>query len=113
MCAFDLDNGKIWFGKNGTWFNAPSTSSAGDPANGNYPGLSFTKGDDFWGINITATNNAADSVNKHMLCNFGEGRFGATEVSSGNQDDAGQGTFEYDVPAGFYAICTKNIKTYG
>jgi len=113
MCAFDLDNGKIWFGKNGTWFNAPSTSSAGDPANGNYPGLSFAKGDDFWGINITATNNAADSVNKHMLCNFGEGRFGTTEVSSGNQDDAGQGTFEYDVPAGFYAICTKNIKTYG
>ena len=43
MCAFDLDNGKIWFGKNGTWFDAPSTSDAGDPANGNYEGLSFDK----------------------------------------------------------------------
>ena len=28
MCAFDLDNGKIWWGKNGTWF------ASGDPAAG-------------------------------------------------------------------------------
>ena len=113
MCAFDLDNGKIWFGKNGTWFDAPSTSDAGDPANGNYEGLSFAKGDDFWGINITAVNNAADTANKYMFCNFGNGYFGATAVASGNADDNGVGSFEYDVPAGFYAICTKNIKDYG
>ena len=48
-----------------------------------------------------------------MYVNFGEGRFGTTAVASGNADDAGQGTFEYDVPAGFYAICTRNIKDYG
>ena len=32
MVAVDLSaaTSKIWFGKNGTWFNAPSTSSAGD-----------------------------------------------------------------------------------
>ena len=52
-------------------------------------------------------------TNYHMFCNFGEGRFGATAVSSGNADDNGVGIFEYDVPAGFYAICTKNIKDYG
>lgn len=44
--ALDLDNGKLWFGKNGTW------NGSGDPANGTnpiytgvtgalYPGLSF------------------------------------------------------------------------
>jgi hypothetical protein len=113
MCAFDLDNGKIWFGKNGTWFDAPSTSDAGDPANGNYEGLSFAKGDDFWGVTVTGVVNAADSANQHMFCNFGEGRFAATAVASGNADDNGVGVFEYDVPAGFYAICTKNIKSYG
>ncbi len=115
MVAVDLSaaTSKIWFGKNGTWFNAPSTSSAGDPANGNYPGLSFAKGDDFWGINITSVVNAADNANKYMFCNFGEGRFGTTAVASGNADDNSVGVFEYDVPAGFYAICTRNIKDYG
>ena len=116
MCAFDLSNattGKIWWGKNGTWFNAPSTSNAGNPATGANAGLSFAKGDDFWGINITAITNQANNANKYMFCNFGEGRFGATAVSSGNADDNSVGIFEYDVPAGFYAICTKNIKSYG
>ncbi len=115
MVAVDLSaaTSKIWFGKNGTWFNAPSTSSAGDPANGNYAGLSFAKGDDFWGINITGVVNAADNANKYMFCNFGEGRFGATAVSSANADGAGIGAFEYAVPSGFYTICTRNIKDYG
>ena len=45
--------------------------------------------------------------------NFGNGYFGTTAVSSTNADDAGIGSFEYDVPTGFYALCTKNIKAYG
>ena len=115
MVAVDLSaaTSKIWFGKNGTWFNAPSTSSAGDPANGNYAGLSFAKGDDFWGINITAVSNQANNANKYMYCNFGEGRFGTTAVASANADGNSVGAFEYAVPSGFYAICTKNIKDYG
>ena len=115
MVAVDLSaaTSKIWFGKNGTWFNAPSTSNVGDPANGNNAGLSFVKGDDFWGINITGVVNAADNANKHMFCNFGEGRFGTTAVASANADGAGLGAFEYAVPSGFYSICTKNIKDYG
>lgn len=112
MCAFDLDNGKIWFGKNGTWFNAPGTSNAGVPNTGANAGLSFAKGDDFWGVTVTAVSNNAGATAR-MLCNFGNGYFGATAVASGNADDNGVGIFEYDVPAGFYAICTKNIKDYG
>ena len=115
MVAVDLSNattGKIWFGKNGTWFNAPGTSNVGNPATGANPGLSFAKGDDFWGINITAITNQANNDNRYMFCNFGEGRFGTTAVSSGNADGAGVGSFEY-ATSGFYAICTKNIKDYG
>ena len=36
-----------------------------------------------------------------------------TLLASANADDAGIGSFEYDVPAGYYALCTKNIKAYG
>jgi len=41
--------------------------------------------------------------------NYGNGYFGTTAVSTGNQDDAGEGDFEYDVPAGYYTLCTTNL----
>ena len=112
MMAVDLSNAtsKIWWGKNGTWFSAPGSSNVGNPATGAYPGLSFAKGDEFWGINVTSV---ANSGNQYMYCNFGRGCFGTTAVSSGNADGNSQGIFEYAVPTGFYAICTKNIKSYG
>jgi|TARA_R110001583_G_scaffold164693_1_gene317197 hypothetical protein len=34
-------------------------------------------------------------------------------VSSGNADDNGYGNFEFDVPTGYYALCTKNLAEYG
>ena len=43
-----------------------------------------------------------------MNWNFGNGYFGTTAVSSAGTN-AGVGTFEYDVPSGFKALCTKNI----
>lgn len=115
MMAVDLTSAtsKIWWGKNGTWFNAPSTSNAGNPATGANAGLSFTKGDEFWGVNVTSASNQANNANQWMYCNFGRGYFGTTAVSSGNADSAGQGTFEYAPPTDFLAICTKNIKSTG
>lgn len=112
MMALDVSGttGKLWFGKNGTWFNAPSTSNVGNPATGANAGISFAKGDEFWGITVSST---ASSGNQYIYCNFGRGVFGTTAVSSGNADGAGQGTFEYAPPSGFYAMCTKNLKDYG
>jgi len=37
----------------------------------------------------------------------------AHSISSSQADDNGYGNFEYDVPAGYYAICTKNLAEYG
>jgi len=37
----------------------------------------------------------------------------AFDVSSGNADDNGYGNFEYDVPTGYYALCTKNLAEFG
>ena len=116
MCAVDLSNattGKVWFGKNGTWHNAPGTSNVGNPATGANPGISFAKKDDFWGIAISSGDNAANNSTKNTHINFGTGFFGTTAVSSAQADDNNVGIFEYDVPAGFYAICSKNIKDYG
>ena len=41
--------------------------------------------------------------------NMGLGFFGTTAVSSAQNPDDGVGIFEYDVPAGYRALCTKSI----
>ena len=41
--------------------------------------------------------------------NFGNGYFGTTAVSSAENPDDGIGIFEYEVPAGYKALCTKSI----
>ena len=37
--AFDADNGRLWFGRNGTWYSS-SWATTGDPANGVNPTVS-------------------------------------------------------------------------
>ena len=108
MIAVDIDNGKIWWGKNGTWFNAPGTSDVGDPANGNNPGVSSITFTDF--VHFASGNEAADSDDAATGWNFGNA---AHSISSGNSDANGYGNFEYAVPSGFYALCTKNLAEYG
>ena len=41
--------------------------------------------------------------------NFGNGYFGTTAVSSAQNPDDGIGIFEYSVPTGYKALCTKSI----
>ena len=47
----------------------------------------------------------------------GEGSFNfgnpAFSISSGNSDANGYGNFEYSVPSGYYALCTKNLAQFG
>jgi len=103
MFALDLDNSKVYFGKNGTWFNS------GDPAAGTNPAASDVLTNTFYFFGGTAYTNGFTSVDY----NFGNGYFGTTAVSSANSDGAGLGLFEYAPPTGFYSLCTKNINTYG
>ena len=37
----------------------------------------------------------------------------AYTIASGNADANGYGNFEYAVPSGYYALCTKNLAQYG
>ena len=96
MFALDADNGKIWAGKNGTWFES------GDPANGTnamYDSLDNSYG---WLVGVFGENSTTQ-------VNFGNGYFGTTAVSSAGTNASNLGIFEYDVPAGFTAICTKGL----
>src|SRR6056300_55080 len=96
--ALDLDNNYLYFSKNGVWQNsgdptsgASGTGSAFNIANGNYV-FSFYH------------------YYSHVLnTNFGNGYFGTTAVSSAENPDDGIGIFEYDVPTGYRALCTKSI----
>ena len=45
-----------------------------------------------------------------VLYNYGNPAFA---ISSSQADDNGYGNFEYDVPAGYYALCTKNLAEFG
>ena len=99
--AFDASTGTIWFSKNGTWQNSATKSEieAGTTTNSAYTGLSTST---FWHTLISNYNDRYASIN------FGNGYFGTTAVSSAGTN-AGIGTFEYDVPSGYKALCTKNI----
>jgi len=100
MIAIDKDNGKIWWGKDGTWF------ASGDPANGTNEAFS--------NINTVVGTDGfvtfADVTYRNGSWNFGSPSF---SISSGNADANGFGNFEYAVPSGFYALNTSNLNTYG
>ena len=98
MVAVDMDNGKIWFGKDGTWFENGNPSTGANPA--------FSNVTDVTVVPIAADNTSTYTPQQHY--NFGEGRFGGTAVASAGSN-SGLGTFEFDVPTGFKALCTKNI----
>ena len=117
--AFDMDNGKMWFSKNGTWQNSGGSGSntttySSTTLNTSYPditGISLDTGSGGAGVFVPTI--VCYSTGASQDLNFGNGYFGTTAVSSAENDDAGYGKFEYSPPTGFYALCTKNINNYG
>ena len=100
MCALDLDNGKIYFGKNGTW------SESGDPTSGSTgTGAAYSVTTDY--IYLPAV--GLYDTTAGMSLNFGNGYFGTTAVAIAGTNASGIGTFEYDVPTGYTAISTLGL----
>ena len=100
MMAIDCDNGKIWFGRNGTWNNGSATDST--TFNAASHDTTFTAGDDYV-VHFVAEDTA-------WLANFGNPAYAN---SSSAADENGYGDFEYAPPSGFLAICTKNLGENG
>ena len=110
MVALDMDNKLAWLGKNGTWFNSATQTEI---ENGTATNDLTTK----MGTQQNLTGSTifpmfADQTglgDMGLSVNFGNGYFGTTAVTSAQNPDDGIGIFEYDVPAGYRAICTKSI----
>jgi len=100
MLALDIDNKKIWYGKNGTWFNS------GDPAAGSNAQQTWTgTGFDIFPVVGSYSSSVANA-------NFGsDGTFAGTETAQGNADENGYGNFYYTPPDGFVALCSGNLPT--
>ena len=103
--AMDLDNHKLYFSKNGTFQNS------GDPTSG-------ATGTGALAIDTSPADGVYYAVfaNIHNTGSTFEANFGgcpAFAITSGNADADGYGNFEYAVPSGFYALCTKNLAEYG
>ena len=107
--AMDLDNSKLYFGKNNAWQNS------GDPTSG-------ATGTGAVSITAYATLPALGDIWWFPLCNsfnttvpvaFNFGGCSAFDVSSAQSDGNEYGNFEYEPPSGYYALCTKNLAEFG
>jgi len=90
--AVDMDSGTrtVQFYKNGSTFGSATTLPTG------------------WGFTLPMIRKGGSSQTSSF--NFGNPSF---TISSGNSDANGYGNFEYAVPSGYYALCTKNLAEYG
>jgi hypothetical protein len=102
MLACDIDNLKMYWGKNGTWLNS------GDPTSGatGTGAIALTAS---WSpfIPIFAEGNTNSQI---WQVNFGNPTF---SITSGYSDGNDYGLFKYEPPTGFYAWNTKNLAQYG
>ena len=82
MMCLDIDAGKLWFGKNGSWM------ASGNPAAGSSPSFTFTAGQK---MSFSAQSGS-----------------GTVQVITTNW---GQREWLYNAPSGFKALCTANLPT--
>ena len=108
--ALNLDDGEITFGAGGSWANGSGATNQ-TFANSTAAYTDLNSSSDFTNQFIfPVCSDENHGTSDTMIINFGSPSFA---ISSGNADDNGYGNFEYDVPTGYYAICTKNLAQYG
>ena len=106
--ALDLDNNKLYFRKNNdAWQNSgnPTSGASGTGAVSIIAASATNDGAYFF----AQTDDTGTSSPSKFDFNFGNGYFGTTAVTSAENPDDGVGVFEYDVPAGYRALCTKSL----
>jgi hypothetical protein len=96
--ALDMDAGKVWFAKNGTY------QASGNPATGANEAFSGLSGTYFTGATLYAGGFSA------VIFNFGQdSSFAGTKTAQGNTDGNGIGDFYYAPPSGYLALCSANL----
>ena len=91
--AANLDDNEVVFYVNGTAQNSGTA-------------ISKTFSGDYYPV----VQHQSSTGTSNFQINFGNPSF---TISSGNADAAGFGNFEYAVPSGHFALCTRNLNTYG
>jgi hypothetical protein len=94
--AVDLDNNKIWWGLNGTYFDSgnPSTNTGGIAIQAD---TEYTFG-------------VSPSASEDYFVNFGDdSTFGGAITANTNSDTNNVGAFKYAVPTNFQCLSTKSL----
>ena len=100
--CLDCDNNRFTISKNGQFADGSGNYDEANPTayitytTGNFMTFAFGEGSS----SSTAT----------IEINTGNSPY---TIASGNADANGYGSFEYAVTSGYYAVCTKNMATYG
>jgi len=104
--ALDMDNGRIYYHLNGTYYDDASGNvpNPATPANHNH---SFTVPSN--GLTYFMSILRYNTGTVEMEANFGNPSY---SISSGNNDGK-YGNFEYAPPSGYYALCTKRLAEFG
>ena len=106
MIAVDMDNLAAYWGVNGTWDNSSDPESGSSRTGAKV--ITAPTGD--IGVYVPSWHWYEADVNGTASFNFGSPPYA---ISSGNADGNGFGNFEYAVPSGYLAICTKNLAESG
>ena len=108
LLCFDIDNGKLWFGRRDVsgsttiWYDS-SGNNNGDPSAGSNPTYTFTATGYTWYIGCHDYNGTT------IIANFGQdGSFAGAITSQGASDSNSIGDFNY-IESGFLALCTSNL----
>jgi hypothetical protein len=101
--AMDLDNNRVYFAKNGQYADG---SGNWDEAFTGSPAYATITADKTY---FFCAGDKSTSTNASWTCNFGNGYFGTTAISSEGTNASGIGKFEYDVPTGYTALSTKGL----
>jgi len=110
-CAVDLDAGKMWWHIGGTWFS-PTSGNVGNPATGANPQFTNVATVLDSEYLLPAANHYTSGPPIRIL-NFGNPPTTIFTAIGTYADDNGYGSFAYDPPSGFLALCSKNIGSTG
>jgi hypothetical protein len=124
--GYKSSDGTIWIGQS-SQASSVGTTSAGDIVSMAIDLDSSTKtikwqknGSDLSGTTQLTISHSTSDYYFGIICRCDGGQvinanFGspAYAISSGNADANGHGNFEYQVPDGYFALCTKNLAEHG
>ena len=103
MCALDMDNGKIWWGVDGTFYDS------GNPATGTNAAYTDLNTDAGFYMAFSDYNSGTDgqcTINAGQDSSFA----GAKSTGTANAADSnGFGNFYYTPPSGFLSVCSANL----